>query len=123
MTVETISLDQFHDRIKNQGAARIEDVEFICPMCKHHQTGQDLIDAGAGSNMNEIERYLAFSCVGRWTGAGQFDESAGGPCDWTLGGLFSIHKLVVVDPDGKEFPRFEVAPPFADRDPARPGTS
>jgi hypothetical protein len=32
-------------------------------------------------------------------------------CDWTLGGLFSFAKLVVVTEDGKPHPRFEIATP------------
>jgi hypothetical protein len=27
-------------------------------------------------------------------------------CDWTLGGLFTIHELIVVDEDGKDNPLF-----------------
>lgn len=91
-------LDEFHAAIKSQNKERIEDVTFRCPRCGTLQSAQDLIGAGAGKNIDEVEKYLAYSCVGR------FDPAKG--CDWTLGGLFQIHELVVVLPDGSEHPRF-----------------
>jgi len=57
----------------------------------------------ADKPFEEIEKYLAFSCVGR------FDPDKG--CDWTMGGLFQLHELEVVTEDGKHNPRFEVASP------------
>lgn len=92
------TLEEFREAIKSQGKDRIEDVTFQCPRCKTLQTAQDLIDVGAGIDMNEVEKFLAFSCVGRWT-----DEKG---CNWTLGGLFKIHELEVVTPDGEHHPRF-----------------
>lgn len=94
-----MTLEEFHTAIQTQGPERIEDVTFRCPKCRTLQSAQDLIDAGAGKNLVEVERYLGFSCVGRW------DENKG--CDWTLGGLFRIHKLEVITPDGEHHPRFE----------------
>ena len=97
--METMTLEEFKTAIKSQGKKRIEDVTFRCPSCKTLQSAQDLIDAGAGKTMDDVEKYLAFSCVGRW------DKNKG--CDWTLGGLFQIHELEVVTPDGKHHPRFK----------------
>lgn len=94
-----MTVEEFHAALKAQGTDRIEDVTFHCPRCKTLQSAQDLIDAGAGENMDAVEKYVAFSCVGRWS------EEKG--CDWTLGGLFGIHKLEVVTPDGEHHPRFE----------------
>jgi hypothetical protein len=76
-------------------------------MCQSIQSGVDLIAAGAGEDFDAVERFLGFSCVGRWTNAGPYYEkgSAHG-CDWTLGGLFQIHELEVVTPDGARHPRF-----------------
>jgi len=99
--MKTLTLDEFKQEIKSQGKKRIEDVTFRCPKCKIIQSAQDLIDAGAGKDFDEVNRYLAFSCVGRWT------KEKG--CDWTLGGLFRIHELEVIDPDGAHHPRFEPA--------------
>lgn len=99
--MKTMTLEEFKNAIKSQGKGRIEDVTFRCVSCKTLQSAQDLIDAGAGESMNDVEKYLAFSCIGRWS------ETKG--CDWTLGGLFQIHKLEVVTPDGEKHPRFEPA--------------
>lgn len=96
--VKQITHDQFMAAIKTQGHDNVLDVEFICPRCKTHQTGRDLIKAGAGRNIYEIEGYLAFSCVGRWT-----NEKG---CDWTLGGLLKIHELEVLVPDKPARPVF-----------------
>jgi len=95
----TMTLDEYQDAILQQRQGRIEDVTFQCPRCETLQSAQDLIDAGAGKSLDEVEGFLAFSCVGRW------DKSRG--CDWTLGGLFQIHRLEVVTPDGRHHPRFE----------------
>lgn len=97
--MKTMTLEEFHAALKDQGTDRIEDVTFRCPKCQTLQSAQDLIDSGAGKNIDEVEKYLAFSCVGRW--------SIKKGCDWTLGGLFKIHELEVVTPDGKRHPRFE----------------
>ena len=35
-------------------------------------------------------------------------RSDGQPCNWTLGGLFTLHKLEVITEDGQKHPRFEV---------------
>jgi hypothetical protein len=83
-----------------------------CPMCGTIQSAADLIAAGAGPDFDAVEKYLAFSCVGRFTNAGSPRKVPDGkPCNWTLGGLFSLHKLEVVTPDGKKYPRFELASP------------
>lgn len=98
--MRTITLEQFKKELKDQGKQKIEDVLFVCPRCKTPQCGQDFIDAGVGDNIDQVERYLAFSCIGR------FSDKKG--CDWTLGGLFQIHELEVETPDGKKHPRFEI---------------
>lgn len=52
---------------------------------------------------DDAERCIGFSCVGRFT------PLVG--CDWTLGGLFQIHKLEIIDEKGDHFPYFEFATP------------
>ena len=108
-----ISVEEFHSEIKAQGAAAKEDITFRCPVCGTLQSARDLIAAGAGEAFDDVEKFLAFSCVGRWTGAGPHRKDAppGKGCDWTLGGLFQLHKLEVVTDDGEAHPRFEPAPP------------
>lgn len=97
--MKTVTVQEFKDLIKKQGRDRIEDATFICPQCKTIQSAQDLIDAGAGKDFDEVNKYLAFSCVGRWS------KTKG--CNWTLGGLFQLHELEIVDENGERHPRFE----------------
>ena len=92
-----MTLEAYHKAIKAQGVPILQ-VQFRCPRCGTPQCAQDLIDAGAGKTLDEVEKYLAFSCVGRW-------NSEKG-CDWTLGGFFQIHDVEVITPDGKSHPRF-----------------
>jgi hypothetical protein len=111
--MRTITVDQFQLELKAQGVKSHHDFAFRCPVCKTVQSARDLIKAGAGQNFAQVEKYLAFSCVGRFTGAGAWkkDEAPGRGCNWTLGGLFQLHKLTVTTPDGERHPRFELATP------------
>jgi len=107
----SIPLEIFHAELKAQGMPSHEYAMFVCPMCKTVQCAKDLIAAGAGKTFDEVERYLGYSCVGRFTDAGPHDKGTppGKGCNWTLGGLFQIHDLEVVTPDGEKHPRFELA--------------
>lgn len=106
--MKQMTLDEFRAAAKAQGVPR-EQMKFICPMCGTEQSAQDLIDAGAGSTFADVEKYVGFSCVGRFTGAGEpRKEPDGKPCNWTLGGLFQLHRLEVITPDGQRHPLFEL---------------
>ncbi|MFA6230995.1 MAG: VVA0879 family protein [Rhodanobacter sp.] len=108
--MQRMTIDEFHTALKAQGVPSREDYAFVCPMCRRVQSARDLIEAGAGKDFESVERYLGFSCVGRFSGASTpRREPDGKPCDWTLGGLFSTHRLEVVTEDGEVHPRFEVA--------------
>lgn len=79
---------------------------FICPCCKHVATVQDYKDAGAPVTA------VAFSCVGRWSGAKREAFLSGGgdgPCNYAGGGLFSISPVRVITEEGKEINVFEYA--------------
>ena len=107
-----MTLEEFLAACKNQGMKEREDIALVCPMCGTVQSARSLIKAGAGADFDDVEKYLGFSCIGRFTGADSTrKESDGEPCDWTLGGLFRVHKLEVVTPDGEHHPRFELATP------------
>lgn len=109
--MKTMSLAEFHEACKAQGLQH-HHTAVKCPMCGTIQSAADLIEAGAGGTFEEVEKYLGFSCVGRFTGAPSPRKAHDGkPCDWTLGGLFSTHKLEIVTPDGKHHPHFELATP------------
>lgn len=109
--IRSIPVAEFLESLKAQGVPGIH-LAFICPMCQCVQSMDSLIKAGAGATETDVERYVGFSCVGRWTGAdGPRKKPDGKPCDWTLGGLFSLHQLEVVTEDGKTHRHFEVASP------------
>lgn len=110
--MKTQTLEEYHAGLKAQGVP-IVHCAMRCPMCGTIQSAQDLIDVGAGKNFDEVEKYLGFSCVGRWTHQNPPPKEKGAQhgCNWTLGGLFQCHELVVVTPDGKNHPRFELATP------------
>lgn len=108
----TMTLDEFREALRAQGVPAPEDYAFVCPRCRCIESARDYIAAGAGATFDEVERYLGFSCVGRFIGAtSPRKEPDGKPCDWTLGGLFSLHRLEVLTPDGKRHPCFEPATP------------
>lgn len=112
MAMKTMTIAEFHAALKAQGVPDRSDLAMICPMCGTVQSARDLIAAGAGTDFDAVERFLGFSCVGRFTGAGTpRSKPDGKPCNWTLGGLFQTHKLEVIDDDGVKHPRFEVASP------------
>ena len=109
--MRTMSIEDFHAALRMQGVQR-EHLAFICPMCGTVQSAADLIAAGAGDDFDAVEKFLAFSCVGRWTNAEPpRSKHDGKPCNWTLGGFFRTHKLEVVTEDGERHPRFEPATP------------
>ena len=74
---------------------------FVCPRCGTVQSGEDF--QAAGKEIDFILKVLGFSCIGRYV------EGVG--CDWTLGGLFQIHTLEVILPNGKHQPIFEFDKP------------
>lgn len=107
---EEITLDEFRARMMAQGVSISNHTALICPACGTIQSITDHLKAGA--TVEEAERTIGFSCVGRRTGAGEpRAENKGKGCNWSLGGLLQIHELTVVTPDGKKHPRFAFATP------------
>lgn len=96
--VRTMTLEEFRECLRSQDVP-LEQAKFKCVKCGTVQCAQDFIDKGIGNNFQEVQHYLGFSCIGRFT------EDKG--CDWTLGGLFQIHKLEIIDDDGINHPHFE----------------
>lgn len=109
--MKTITLDELRAELAEQGVERL-DFAFKCPRCATVQSARSLIAAGAGETFEEVEKFLGFSCVGRWTEAGTPRKKPDGrPCNWTLGGLFRLHELEVETPDGERHPLFAPATP------------
>lgn len=115
--MRTMSVDEFHAACKAQGCGRTDLVVLICPMCETPQTGAELVAAGAGADFDAVEKYFGFSCIGRWKerisawSALKHARARKEGCDWTLGGLFALHTLEVITPDGQSHPRFAPATP------------
>lgn len=77
---------------------------FVCPCCKHVASVADWEAAGAP------EGAIAFSCVGRWSGARREAFTNGvGPCNYAGGGLFALNPIRVTLPDGKTHDVFAFA--------------
>ena len=110
--MKTQTIEEYFASLKAQNVPR-DHICVKCPMCGTIQSPNDLVAAGAGKDFEEVEKYIGFSCVGRWTHQKPPPKEKGNQdgCNWTLGGLFSCHNLVVVTEDGKEHPRFEAATP------------
>ena len=97
--MKKMTLEEYKTKGNRLFGEKLRDWKVVCPQCKTVQSGQDFADAGL--KIDEIQDYFGFSCIGRLT------KKKG--CDWSLGGLFKIHVLVVITPDGKEHPRFDFA--------------
>lgn len=117
MAVERITLEEAQKRMQAQGQPR-DHIAFVCPICSTVQSMASLKRVGVPED--KVEDFIGFSCEGRWTSAGPWpsdkDKTAKAKkrrmlrgCDWTLGGLFRLHNLEVVMPDGKERVNFEIA--------------
>lgn len=72
-----------------------------------------MIALNVGKDMEAVEKYIGFSCIGRWAGAGPFKKTnpPNQGCDWTLGGLFCIRDLDIETEDGRKHPYFMPATP------------
>lgn len=117
MSVETITLDEAHERMRAQGVSHPRHYAFRCPICGTIQSMASLVAAGA--EQEEVHKYIAFSCEGRFSGAGPAARSddtsrkakarrAVRGCDWTLGGLFQLQRLMIRYPDDAVSPSFEI---------------
>lgn len=111
-----ISIDDLHARFRAQGVSAREHIAFKCVVCGTVQSMASLQKAGCPAEKSESQ--VGFSCEGRWSSAGPWPANPRKRlarkvrgCDWTLGGLFHIHKLEVVNAEGKAQPIFEIAAP------------
>lgn len=110
--MEQVTLTDFREQAKAQGVPR-EHLACKCPICGTIQSMQDFVDAGL--DMEAASNKFGFSCIGRVLGSGpaKNKKPAEGKtgCDWTLGGLFRLHTLEVIDEAGTVHPHFELATP------------
>ena len=92
---KTIKYDEWQSLGEKLFGSDKKEWKFKCVRCGEVQDYHDFKNAG----VENPENYVYFSCIGR------FVQNRG--CDWTLGGLFQIHNLEVVAPDGDTIPVFE----------------
>ncbi len=114
--MKTITVAQVHEAMKAQGVSSPRHFAFICPVCGTVQSMASLVRAG--DTPEDVERHIAFSCEGRFSNAGPWLSSGTKKaiarrkirgCDWTLGGLFHVHKLEITDEEGNTRMSFEIA--------------
>jgi hypothetical protein len=107
-----------------QGVSSSKHIAFKCVVCGTVQSVASLMRAAPpgciapeGCVTEEgARKLLGFSCEGRLSNAGPWDPKdkqrrAIRGCNWTLGGLFAVHKLEVVTPDGETHKSFTLASP------------
>jgi len=83
--------------------------KFRCPSCGNVQSLADF--QALRMTLSEAIRHAYFSCIGRYDGHGDVDMCSGkSPCNYTLGGLFPLEHVVVIDESGNE----RLAFPFAE---------
>lgn len=109
--MKTYTQAEWHQRMRDQGVAELTDVAFVCVACGTVQSMRDFV--ACGRTAEQAQTQIGFSCVGRWTNAGpppaQPIEGNTKGCNWSLGGLFSIHTVEVVLEDGNTHPAFDLA--------------
>ena len=107
--MKRMTLDEFLAEAKKRFGSDSNKWRFICPVCHTVQSIEDFSAIG----VKDPQRYIGFSCIGRWTGKDSPGKQPYGEgCNWTLGGLFRVHKLEVEDRAGEIHPHFELAPLF-----------
>jgi hypothetical protein len=101
-----VTLDEWRARAAELFGPDKMGWRFVCPACCHVAAIRDWKDAGAPATA------VAFSCVGRWSGANREAFGKGrGPCNYAGGGLFGLNPVAVVDPDGHVIRAFAFAAP------------
>lgn len=98
---------QWQDAARERYGSDAMSWKFRCPSCGHVASVQDWKDSGAP------EGAVAFSCIGRYVNApGVADKAfkkAGGPCNYTGGGLFKLNPVSVKAEDGSLHSMFDFA--------------
>jgi hypothetical protein len=106
MAVRTITHAEFVAELKAQGVPR-EDYAVKCCICGTVQSINSMLKAGV--SVDDANKAIGFSCIGRFTGAGpaKQGDKPGKGCDWSLGGLFRLHTVEVLFDGDKSSPAFE----------------
>ena len=78
------------------------DWAFECVACGHIQSARSVMTHGCTDASMTIRAWLTHNCEGR------YNKSYG--CDWSLGGMLHIHKVILISDKGVAYPMFEFAP-------------
>ena len=73
---------------------------FVCPSCGHIQSIKSVLEHNPSLDLKDVQNWIHYNCEGRY--------NEGNGCNWTLGGLFHIHKIEIIY-NGKNIPSFEFA--------------
>ena len=58
MSMQTMTVAQFHDALKSQNVPDWADLALICPLCGTVQSARELIAASAGVDFEAVEKYV-----------------------------------------------------------------
>lgn len=106
--LKTIKKDKWLEIGKILFGDDFKDWRFKCVRCGHVQSIRGALERNPKLTLKHIGALIYFSCEGRW------NKSEG--CDWTLGGLFQIHNIEVIDgEDERRVPVFEFDHPDAEK--------
>jgi len=78
------------------------DWAFKCVSCGNIQSANSVLAHGCPEDELTIRAWLTNNCEGR------YNKNYG--CDWSLSGIFRIHKVVLLSDKGVVYPMFEFAP-------------
>ena len=99
--IEKIDIKDWFDKGKQLYGDDRDNWVFKCPICGNRQSVNSVLIKNPKLKAEDVRDWIYFNCEGRYT------KRVG--CDWTLGGLFQIHRVEVMV-DGKRRNRvFEFA--------------
>ncbi len=114
-TVNRIPIDDWKAEGKRLFGDDARDWKFKCACCGHVQSIRDFIELRDLGIWDGDAQIAYHNCIGRYDtritekDLGGLDGRGKSPCDYTLGGLISLAKTVVVDDDENEHKVFEFA--------------
>lgn len=103
--IVSLTKDEWLQRGKERFGKDYKEWKFKCPSCGNIQSIHDFEDA----SIENPEQKVFFSCIGRWNGHDNDMLSGKSPCNYTLGGLFKLHHVEVINEEGYITSVFEFA--------------
>ena len=94
--IPLIDFEKYVAELIEKHGDNYKDWKFKCCKCNNIASVREYIDEG----VNDPANTAITNCIGR------YNKHKG--CDWTTGGLFQLHKIMVLS-DGLPLPVFEIA--------------